>query len=94
MTREKGRKWDGRSRPPSDLYKKNFDEIFKKKEEKENDGSNEVGIPELHLKNKAKRHQQLIYDRAKEHASRLTDQNKQKLIEELQKGMQKDHGSV
>ena len=22
MTREKGRQWDGRSRPPSDLYKK------------------------------------------------------------------------
>ena len=43
MTREKGRKWDGRSRPPSDLYKKNFDEIFGKKEEKENDGSNKVG---------------------------------------------------
>ena len=43
MTREKGRQWDGRSRPPSDLYKKNFDEIFKKKEEKENDGSNKVG---------------------------------------------------
>jgi hypothetical protein len=94
MTREKGRQWDGRSRPPSDLYKKNFDEIFKKKEEKENDGSNEWGIPELHLKNKAKRHQFLIYQRAMEHASRLTDQNKQKLIEELQKGMQKDHGSV
>jgi hypothetical protein len=29
-----------------------------------------------------------------DHASRLTDQNKQKLVEELQKGMQKDHGSV
>ena len=52
------------------------------------------GIPELQAKNKARRHQQLIYDRAMDHASRLTDQNKQKLIEELQKGMQKDHGSV
>ena len=52
------------------------------------------GIPELHLKNKAKRHQFLIYQRAMEHASRLTDQNKQKFIEELQKGMQKNHGSV
>ena len=31
--KERGRKWDGRSRPPSDLYKKNFDEIFKKKKE-------------------------------------------------------------
>jgi hypothetical protein len=43
MTKEKGRQWDGRSRPSNDLYKKNFDEIFNKKEEKENDGSNEVG---------------------------------------------------
>jgi len=34
MTKEKGRKWDGRSRPTSDLYKKNFDEIFKKKKNK------------------------------------------------------------
>ncbi len=28
-------KYDGRSRPVNDLYKKNFDEIFGKKEEKE-----------------------------------------------------------
>jgi len=34
MTKEKGRKWDGRSRPTNDLYKKNFDEIFKKKKDK------------------------------------------------------------
>jgi len=34
MTKEKGRKWDGRSRPTNDLYKKNFDEIFKKKKNK------------------------------------------------------------
>ena len=30
-TKEKGRQWDGRSRPSTDLYKKNFDEIFKPK---------------------------------------------------------------
>ena len=29
--KEKGRKWDGRSRPSNDLYKKNYDEIFKEK---------------------------------------------------------------
>ena len=29
--KESGRKWDGRSRPSNDLYKKNYDEIFKKK---------------------------------------------------------------
>jgi Skp family chaperone for outer membrane proteins len=52
------------------------------------------GIPELHLKNKIKKYQDDNYRMAKEHASRLTDQNKQKLVAELQKGMQKDHGSV
>jgi len=30
--KEKGRQWDGRSRPTTDKYKKNFDRIFKKKE--------------------------------------------------------------
>ena len=29
--RDKGRKWDGRSRPSNDLYKKNYDRIFKEK---------------------------------------------------------------
>ena len=27
--KEKGRQWDGKSRPSTDLYKKNFDRIFK-----------------------------------------------------------------
>jgi hypothetical protein len=30
MTKEKGRQWDGRSRPTNDKYKKEFDRIFKK----------------------------------------------------------------
>ena len=33
MTKEnksKGQKWDGKSRVSNDLYRKNFDEIFKK----------------------------------------------------------------
>ena len=29
--KEKGRKWDGKSRVSTDLYRKNFDEIFKKR---------------------------------------------------------------
>jgi hypothetical protein len=33
--REKGRKWDGRSRIPTDQYKQNYDDIFKKKEKKD-----------------------------------------------------------
>jgi len=34
MAKEKGRQWDGRSRPSSDLYKKRFDEIFNKPKKK------------------------------------------------------------
>jgi len=30
-SKEKGRKWDGKSRVSNDLYRKNFDEIFKKR---------------------------------------------------------------
>ena len=35
--RESGRKWDGRSRPSNDLYKKNYDEIFRKDKGEEKD---------------------------------------------------------
>ena len=37
QNRDKGRKWDGRSRPSNDLYKKNYDEIFRKDKEEEKD---------------------------------------------------------
>jgi hypothetical protein len=47
------------------------------------------GIPELHLKNKAKKYQDDNYRMAKEHASRLTDQNKQKLNSRIAKGYAK-----
>jgi len=33
MKKEKGRQWDGISRPSDDLYRKNFDRIFKVKHE-------------------------------------------------------------
>jgi hypothetical protein len=31
--KSKGQKWDGKSRVSNDLYRKNFDEIFGKKEQ-------------------------------------------------------------
>ena len=33
--KSKGTKWDGKSRVSTDLYRKRYDEIFKKKTEKE-----------------------------------------------------------
>ena len=43
--KDKGRKWDGKSRVSNDLYRKNYDEIFKKNPEdpfkKEQDELNE-----------------------------------------------------
>ena len=33
--KDKGRKWDGKSRISTDLYRKRWDEIFKKKTKKE-----------------------------------------------------------
>jgi len=33
--KDKGIKWDGKSRVSNDLYRKNFDEIFGKKEQEE-----------------------------------------------------------
>jgi len=33
MTKSKGKKWDGKSRVSNDLYRKNFDDIFKKEQD-------------------------------------------------------------
>jgi len=33
MTKGKGRKWDGKSRVSNDLYRKNFNDIFKKEQD-------------------------------------------------------------
>ena len=35
MTKEHGRKWDGRSRPTNDTYKKRWEEIFGKNKKEE-----------------------------------------------------------
>ena len=42
MTREHGRKYDGRSRPNNDTYKKRWEEIFGKKEEEDNGSTEET----------------------------------------------------
>ena len=44
--KESGRKWDGRSRVSNDVYRKRYDEIFKKKEENKED--NELGQRDRH----------------------------------------------
>jgi hypothetical protein len=54
--KDKGRRWDGKSRVVTDLYRKNFDEIFKKKvlngddPFKKNDGSDKVEISPEEMK--------------------------------------------
>lgn len=37
MSKESGRKWDGRSRIPTEDYKKRYDEIFKQKKKELDD---------------------------------------------------------
>ena len=37
MTKDKARQWDGKSRPPNDLYSKRWNEIFGKKKTGFND---------------------------------------------------------
>ena len=37
MENKKGFNWDGKSRVVTDLYRKNFDKIFNKKEEEDKD---------------------------------------------------------
>jgi len=41
MTKEKGKKYDGRSRPTNDVYAKRWEEIFGNKKEEENNGRTE-----------------------------------------------------
>ena len=45
--KEKGRKWDGKSRVVNDLYRKNFDEIFGKKTKDEIERENEEYLEEI-----------------------------------------------
>ena len=43
----KGKKWDGKSRLPDDSYRKNWEEIFGTKKEKESDDEHEDYLKSL-----------------------------------------------
>ena len=47
QNKEPGRKWDGRSRVSNDVYRKRYDEIFRKKEE-ENEETDEFRQRDRH----------------------------------------------
>ena len=63
MTKEKGRQWDGRSRPTNNKYKKEFDRIFKKNNkrtyEKKIDHSNDITF-ENEIKKEKTLHEELM----------------------------------
>ena len=44
LEKEKGKKWDGTSRPSSNNYKENWDEIYGQKEQKELNESGATSI--------------------------------------------------
>ena len=45
--KSRGRKWDGKSRVSNNLYRKRFDEIFKKKKEQADVQSDNVEMEKL-----------------------------------------------
>jgi hypothetical protein len=47
MAKEKGRQWDGKSRPPNDVYKKRWEEIFGKKQQEELDKEDQEYLDSL-----------------------------------------------
>ena len=47
MAKEKGRKYDGRSRPTNDVYKQRWEEIFGKKKQEELDKEDQEYLDSL-----------------------------------------------
>jgi hypothetical protein len=47
MAKEKGRQWDGKSRPSNDVYKKRWNEIFGKKQQEELDKEDQEYLDSL-----------------------------------------------
>ena len=65
--KSKGRKWDGKSRVSNDLYRKNYDEIFKKKSQ------NEKKLEHINLKEKYASLEPDLNDEDIEEEARLKD---------------------
>ena len=49
---KKGFKWDGKTRISTELYRKNFDEIFKKKKQQADIQSDNIEMSQLEKENK------------------------------------------
>jgi hypothetical protein len=47
MAKEKGRQWDGKSRPSNDNYKKRWEEIFGKKKQEDLDKEDQEYLDSL-----------------------------------------------
>jgi hypothetical protein len=47
MAKEKGRQWDGKSRPSNDVYKQRWEEIFGKKQQEELDKEDQEYLDSL-----------------------------------------------
>ena len=54
MPTKKGFKWDGKTRISTELYRKNFDEIFKKKKQQADIQSDNIEMSQLEKENKQK----------------------------------------
>tara|TARA_R100001594_G_scaffold7534_3_gene20298 strand:+ start:572 stop:745 length:174 start_codon:yes stop_codon:yes gene_type:complete len=52
MPTKKGFKWDGKTRISTELYRKNFDEIFKKKKQQADIQSDNIEMSQLEKENK------------------------------------------
>jgi hypothetical protein len=71
MTKNKGTKWDGKSRVSTDLYRKNFNDIFKKEQDELNESYKQS------IKNKKERDPFNV--NVKEDKSKLTDEDLKKI---------------
>ncbi len=76
--KKKDRQWDGRSRPSTDLYSKNFDSIFGKKQEDELKESYKQS-----LKNKKEREEDYFTSKSNKELLDEMDEEDAKYLKEL-----------